>query len=213
VTIPTTPGQPTFIFLPEGERLAIPLPVDATQWESKLVELGQGPQRREAVMLSPLAAGLVVQTGLLFRSGLTLFLRLESRAIGGWLAAECHIVRAPDATPLQPELPTPPAIHLGFLYEGYTLALTGKQKTQPPWMPTRVFSDDTNTFIIFPRQLAFTRSPVAYGMQTDRTRVLVEQQPYIHPDETRGELLMIKGLWPVIELQDGTGSVLQIRRN
>jgi hypothetical protein len=215
VRVPIHPSHPTYLFLPEGERLAAPLALNDQEWLSSLVEMGQGEARRETVVVQPLQPGLSLQTGVLFKSGLFFFLALEPVTTGAWLAVECvlPVPSAPLAAPHALDEGQPPQMNLAYYDDVYTLTVMGKRHTPPPWMPARVFSDDRNTFVVFPTRLAFTHAPVAYGMQQDHTRVLVEQQPYLHPDPQRGQLLMLKGLWPAIELQDRAGLTVRIVRH
>jgi type IV secretory pathway VirB9-like protein len=215
VRVPVHATQPTYLLLPEGERLAAPLALNEQEWLYSLVEMGQGDSRRETVVVQPLQPGLVLKTGVLFRSGLFFFLSLEPVAAGAWMAVECVL-----ASPGGPVSPAPalaggqaPQINLAYYDDQYTLSVLGKRPTPPPWMPSRVFSDDRNTFVAFPSRLGFTHAPVAYGIQQDHARVLVEQQPYLHPDPQRGQLLMLKGLWPAIDLQDRAGQRVRIVRH
>lgn len=209
LTVPTTPGQPTYLLLPEGERLAAPLAFDEEQWVSALVEMGQSEQRREAVVVRPLILGAVLRTGLLFKSGLFFFLELVSAAKPGWLAVECSLPAALMDAPTPPTSTMaglPPQIALEHYDEAY--AITTKAK-HVPWLPTRVFRDDKNTFVLFPTAIAATRAPVVYGLASKKKRILVEQQPYMHPDPSRGQLWLIKGVWDRLELLDSTGAIVQ----
>lgn len=211
LTVHTTPGQPTYLLLPEGERLAAPLALDEEQWVSALVEMGQAEQRRETVVVRPLTLGVVLKTGLLFRSGLFFFLELVSAAKGGWLAVECSLPQvlmdAPPASAMAPAPLLPPQIALDHYDDAYTITTKAKQV---PWLPTRAFRDGRNTFLLFPPAIAATRAPVVYALASKKKRILVEQQPYTHPDPARGQLWLIKGDWRTLELLDSAGVIVKV---
>lgn len=211
LTVPTTPGQPTYLLLPEGERLAAPLALDEEQWVSALVEMGQAEQRRETVVVRPLTLGAVLKTGLLFKSGLFFFLELVSGPKGGWLAVECSLPQglmdAPPPSAMAPAPLLPPQIALDHYDDAYTITTKAKHV---PWLPTRAFRDGRNTFLLFPEALAATRAPVVYALASKKKRILVEQQPYTHPDPTRGQLWLVKGDWRTLELLDSTGVIVKV---
>jgi type IV secretion system protein TrbG len=223
-TIPTSPFAATFLFLPPGERLAAQIPLNTDEkspraWVYDLAEQRKGsPERQEVVAVRPLAdpdgtfKPFETVTGLLFRSGLNLFVRLVAREAPGLISVAWDLPVA--SAPKAPEVPIaqrPPKIDLSRLYTQYRIEPQGK--TVPPWVPVSAFDDGTRTFVKFAEPLTYTRGPGIFGLTATGGTALVQSHMYsVAGQHEKGAWMVVQGLWPALELKDSAGLAVRIVR-
>lgn len=212
-TIPVGVDGPTWVILPPGERLAMPVYLPPEAYEKVLAQLGAGEERREAMMLRALTPQSAASTGFLFQSGKMLFARLVPQTRGGITAVTWDLPAQPPApkAPAAPVASRPPLIDVSRLYTRYALESEGK--FLPPWMPRRVFDDGARTYIEFQEPLTHTRGPAVTGVHPHGKEGLVQGSMYTVPGRPeRGAWLLVNGLWPALTLNDGHGMVVKVTR-
>jgi type IV secretion system protein TrbG len=221
----TSQAYPTYLFLPPGERLAAPIALNTDEktpraWAYGLAEQRKGePDRQEVVAIRPLSDPADGQfrpfdtiTGLLFRSGVTIFCKLIAREAPGMISVTWELP-APT-TPVPAEVPVmqrPPKVDLSRIFSNYRIEPQGK--TRPPWVPVSAFDDGTRTFIKFAEPLTYTRGPGVFGVTPAGTTALVQSRMYTVPQRPElGAWMIVQGLWPALELKDNAGLTVKIVR-
>lgn len=219
----TSPISATFIYLPPGESMTVPPPIQNDAKKPKAWVIGWAVQRedsedrREVLMVRPVGPlpgepfePYETTTGLVLRSGITIFCHLVATETTSMVSVTWDLPEGKKA----PEVPIdlrPPKIDLTRLHTAYRLEPQGK--VTPPWMPVAVFDDGSRTFIKFREALTYTRAPSAYGLTTTGMMALVQSHMFVRPQQPeQGAVLVVQGLWPALELKDTTGLRLTIVR-
>jgi hypothetical protein len=221
----TSQAYPTYLFLPPGERLAAPIALNTDEktphaWAYGLAEQRHGqPDRQEVVAIRPLSDPTDGQfrpfetiTGLLFRSGVTIFCKLVARETPGRVGVTWDMP-AP-VSPVPAEIPVtqrPPKVDLSRIFTGYHIEPQGK--TRPPWVPVSAFDDGTRTFVKFSEPLTYTRGPGVFGITPAGTTALVQSRMYTVPQRPElGAWMIVQGLWSGLQFRDSTGLIVNIMR-
>lgn len=207
ITVST--DEPVFLSLPTGERLAAAPAMNPEQWVVGLADQQERGARRETVILRAITPGLSVRMGLLLRSGGLAFAHVTSQSRPAVIGASWF-----HPAPLLPTVPAPvplaerpPQFQEGRDWCAYTITHTPPHR--PAWTPGLVCDDGQHTFVWFPEVLTFTRAPFAQGIKPNRKPALVQSMSYRVPDHPeRGELWVVRGLWPQLLLR---GDEMRVR--
>jgi type IV secretory pathway VirB9-like protein len=217
----TAVSTPTWLVLPEGERLAAPLALPGVvaagaqasagedgaehgRWVIGYPRTQQGEESQEVVVIRPLVAPQTQLTGMLFKSGRLLFLKLIAQEDGAMLSVTWD---APK--PVQPTLAAleqrPPVLHYERLFSGYSVEVKGA--VAPPWMPASVLDDGTKTLIRFLENPRFTRAPIVTALDQAAQPRLVQSRLFVPAPQagTGGAILVVQGIHPALLMTDSTG--------
>ncbi len=208
--VQTSPGEATYLLLPEGERLAAKLLLNVQEWEVAYGKNGAEGSRREVVVLRPVQAPQTGRGVLVFQSGLAIYLKLLAHERPGMLSVAWELPERPMPAPELPPDQRPPQFDNEAAYAGYTMTLEGKTKLPPPWYPEAVLDDGRNTLIKFRDTLDGIRLPVVQGIQQNGMPALVQSRLYVREDH--GAWLYVQGLWPALQLKDGAGQRVKMMR-
>lgn len=236
----TSPNNPTAIILPKGDRLAAAPAINPEAFDVGVIEIGEGEQRQEAVIVRPLAAGQEATTHIFTQAGRAFFLRLKSFEKTSMVAVTWDVPQLPHlltppsqilesnragrATvvgkgslfPLRPRESSSAgesqgiALDISRLHTAYTIEAI---KGKPPWLPMAIYDDGSRTIIRFREPLNFTQAPAPFATNADGTPSLVQFTPYSVPDDPeKGAYYIINGLYPRIDLKGGDGQIVRITR-
>jgi Conjugal transfer protein len=212
--VEVAPHAGTILSLPYGQRLRIPpvlskelfvtgkddSPEEETVNDVVAIRAKQAPQR-------------AVNVPLVFRSGLVLTLRLVTVEGDPMTLVQWTLPEEPARAKEIPVGDRPPKFDTSHPYTGYTIAVAGKEKLTPPWMPVAVADDGQNTLVKFERALDWTRAPVVVGMAQNGHPSITPNRYYTRPGALdEGAWLFVQGLWPAIRLKDSAGLEVQIVR-
>jgi type IV secretory pathway VirB9-like protein len=226
--VQTAVSTPTWLVLPEGERLAAPLALPGViaagaqasagdeggeqgRWVVGYPKTQQGEDSQEVVVIRPLVAPQTQLTGMLFKSGRLLFLKLIAQEDGAMLSVTWD---APK--PVQPTLVAleqrPPVLHYERLFRQYTVEVKGA--VPPPWMPASVLDDGTKTLIRFLENPRFTRAPIVTALDQAAKPRLVQSRLFVPAPQAGavGAILVVAGIHPALELKDSSGLAVRIVR-
>lgn len=210
-TVPVSVQGPTYLLLPRGERLADKPVLNQELFEKVEVPMGEGVLRQEVVLIRALTPQSQGYTALMLQSGLMIFCRLVPAARPGVAAITWDLPAEPPPLPVLPIGSRPPRIDLSRVFTGYQVSVQGKHT--PPWLPQQVFDDGSLTVLRFAEPLTYTRAPAVFGLHPDGKPGLVQSHMYVTPGHPeRGAWLLVQGLWPALDLDDGHGLKLRITR-
>ena len=209
-------SSPCYILFPPGEHLTTPPALntdeqDPASWSVGYAKMGTGEDKQEALVLRPRSAPQTVFNGLLFKSGLIIFVKLIAVQDGGMLSVTWDLPTA-QTPPIIPVAQRPPKVNETRLFSHYSIKVLGK--APPPWMPVAVLDDGSKTFIKFAEPLTFTtNAPAVYGVTQQGTATLVQSHMFVREDRPAdGAWLIIQGIRPAHDLKDGLGMGIRIER-
>ena len=209
----TSPGEATYLLLPQDERLAAKVLLNPEAWEVTYGTSGAEGARREVVALRPVQAPQTARALLVLQSGLTIHLKLLAHTKPGMLSVTWDIPALTPVTPARAPLPVdqrPPQFDSAHAYAGYTLEADDNPTRTPPWLPEAVLDDGRNTLLKFRGTLEGIRVPVVSGVQQNGSLALVHSRWYVRPEH--GAWLYVQGVHPALQLTDAQGLSVRVVR-
>jgi type IV secretion system protein VirB9 len=202
----TAPGQVTDIALEAGEQLVGPGPVaagDTARWIIGDTESGRGPSRRVHILVKPtrpdLATNLVINTD---RRTYHIELRATPAAYMAsvaWTYPVDALIALRQAPERVETVPTTPGLDVEKLNFGYRIS------GNTPWRPLTAFNDGSQTWIVFPADIAQRELPPLFVIGSDgRTAEMVNYR-------VRGHTMIVDRLFDVAELRLGTSKRQRVR--
>lgn len=169
----TSPGRVTVISLQPGEELVTVAAGDTVQWIVGDTASGSGTDRRVAVMVKPVRAGITTNL-VITTSRRTYLLELTSTA-KAWMASvswqypkDQMLALQAQAQVADAQAPAAEGLSLDQLHFRY--AITGDS---PPWKPVRAFDDGQHVYIQFPAGIAQGELPPLFVVGPDGKGELV----------------------------------------
>lgn len=168
-----SPGRVTVISLQPGEELVTVAAGDTVQWIVGDTASGSGTDRRVAVMVKPVRAGITTNI-VITTNRRTYLLELTSTA-KAWMASvsweypkDQMLALQAQAQAADAQAPVAEGLSLDQLHFRY--AITGDS---PPWKPVRAFDDGQHVYIQFPDGIAQGELPPLFVVGPDGKGELV----------------------------------------
>lgn len=169
----TSPGRVTVISLQQGEQLVTVAAGDTVQWIVGDTSSGSSANRRVAVMVKPVRAG--IKTNLVITTSRRTYLLELTSTPKAWMASVSWEYPKDQMLALQAQaqaadVQAPVASDLSLDQLHFRYAITGDD---PPWKPVRAFDDGQHVYIQFPAGIAQGELPPLFVVGSDGKGELV----------------------------------------
>jgi type IV secretory pathway VirB9-like protein len=224
----TSPGAPSLITLPDGERLAHDPAFDDHHWEMLVMQTGteEAHTYRQGIMVRAHEAGQRMRLTLRTTTGHTYFVLITATDALSEPELTWVLPDAPEALAtarVQPvshtasrgvePAPAPPALEpkvgVTRIHTGWTIEAL---KAPPAWMPFTCWDDGSKIVIGFKSSLSFTTAPSVQVIGTNGKPTVVESIPYDNGDPRAPSYYIVSGLYPRVILKDADGATVRLTR-